>query len=549
MIHQRSVLAVFYIIAAVVAFLLVGVVGSISLSVIIVAIACLPITYLIKKILPAPDWYANEDEGSKMTGLNLSATKARSDRYAVNGSPNNISPNTAPAFSGYNPQPTIAHSAYMTAPQPSPSPQYQSQQSQPQYISTPQANIIIAPVQSQRERTTHGAMTVVRMLLRLTLIGRLLFSRLDTIHYDYYITVDGREYSVNMQTYYQLRPGQMVEVHLQPGTGRLLGIYPAKGDVNKVSGSLPSNSSNAPSMPVAAPAYSPVPTPVYDPVVAAAARKRKLRNLLIGLLVVAALSITAYFYFRDPRPPAGAFPEQIGRFKQDSIIGVKYEPYGNVGNGKDFETYYETDSNGQHTSISYKVWAFPSADEALRALPTVKQNTLGSPTRTVQQDERRFVAFTYYQDNPANKKTTVGWVDGSRVMEASGNDQQTVYEFEGLIRNRPPAQLISDPPDLLRSLGFASSPTEAWKLFYAAAQKKDVAAMRKVLSKSFLEHAKTDDYIKAFGEALAETETSATRNEQINGDKATIEIQSTEGKWEPGNLIKEDGSWKITTKL
>ena len=61
MIHQRSVLRIYYIVAAFAAFALSAVVGSIFVSLIIVAVICLPITYLIKKVLPAPDWYANEN--------------------------------------------------------------------------------------------------------------------------------------------------------------------------------------------------------------------------------------------------------------------------------------------------------------------------------------------------------------------------------------------------------------------------------------------------------------------------------------------------------
>lgn len=73
MIHQRNVLAFFYFVAAIGAFVLSGIIGSLLVSVIIVAIVGLPITYVIKKIFPAQDWYAYENENSKMTSLNLTA--------------------------------------------------------------------------------------------------------------------------------------------------------------------------------------------------------------------------------------------------------------------------------------------------------------------------------------------------------------------------------------------------------------------------------------------------------------------------------------------
>lgn len=80
MIHQRNVLRIYYIVAALAAFALSAVVGSVFVSLIIVAIVSLPIIYLIRKILPAPEWYANETEGSQMTSLNLTATKIANDK-------------------------------------------------------------------------------------------------------------------------------------------------------------------------------------------------------------------------------------------------------------------------------------------------------------------------------------------------------------------------------------------------------------------------------------------------------------------------------------
>ncbi|HRH45771.1 MAG TPA: hypothetical protein PKY82_29285 [Pyrinomonadaceae bacterium] len=72
MIHQRNILRVFYILAALAAFAFGGIIGSFFVSVILMAIVSLPVVYVIKKIFPAPDWYANEDEKSEMTSLNLS---------------------------------------------------------------------------------------------------------------------------------------------------------------------------------------------------------------------------------------------------------------------------------------------------------------------------------------------------------------------------------------------------------------------------------------------------------------------------------------------
>jgi hypothetical protein len=93
-----------------------------------------------------------------------------------------------------------------------------------------QEQVIVAPMQSQREHTALGGSPgggLLKTLLNLTIIGRLFNS--DTMGQKYLITVEGKEYAVSMETYYKLRPGQMVEVHLEPKTGKVLGAYPAKG--------------------------------------------------------------------------------------------------------------------------------------------------------------------------------------------------------------------------------------------------------------------------------------------------------------------------------
>ena len=72
MFHQRNIVRVYMILATLAALALGGLIGSFFVSVIIMAIISLPIIYAIKKIFPAPDWYANEDEKSEMTSLILS---------------------------------------------------------------------------------------------------------------------------------------------------------------------------------------------------------------------------------------------------------------------------------------------------------------------------------------------------------------------------------------------------------------------------------------------------------------------------------------------
>jgi hypothetical protein len=104
---------------------------------------------------------------------------------------------------------------------------------------------------------------------------------------------------------------------------------------------------------------------------------------------------------------------------------------------------------------------------------------------------------------------------------------------------------------------FGSSPTATFKSFWEAQKKKDVAGMKKTLSKGSMamleKGAKQQN--KTVDEAITEgfnapgakyDKTPETRNEKINGNDATLEVQDeTSQKWETMYFVKEDGDWKI----
>jgi Domain of unknown function (DUF4878) len=103
----------------------------------------------------------------------------------------------------------------------------------------------------------------------------------------------------------------------------------------------------------------------------------------------------------------------------------------------------------------------------------------------------------------------------------------------------------------------SSSPSATFKAFFEAQKKKDVAAIKKTLSKASMlmlekiakEQNKTVD--KALTEAFEtpggkEETMPETRNEKIDGDNATLEVQNKENKkWDKLFFVKEDSEWKI----
>jgi hypothetical protein len=97
-----------------------------------------------------------------------------------------------------------------------------------------------------------------------------------------------------------------------------------------------------------------------------------------------------------------------------------------------------------------------------------------------------------------------------------------------------------------------STPTEVWEALYAAAQKRDVAALKKLLSKAALDEAtrapgnmSSDELFSSFLKEVSASGTSETRNEEITGDTATVEIRDTRGEWGKAHFVKENGSWKF----
>ena len=102
-----------------------------------------------------------------------------------------------------------------------------------------------------------------------------------------------------------------------------------------------------------------------------------------------------------------------------------------------------------------------------------------------------------------------------------------------------------------------SSPTATFKAFFEAQQKKDVAGMKKNLSKTSLaimeksakeQNKSVDDLFKEQldNPASKTDKIPETRNEKINGNEATLELHNEEtNKWDMMYFAKEDGAWKI----
>jgi hypothetical protein len=98
-----------------------------------------------------------------------------------------------------------------------------------------------------------------------------------------------------------------------------------------------------------------------------------------------------------------------------------------------------------------------------------------------------------------------------------------------------------------------ATPTDAYKAGYAARQRKDIAGLKRVLSKEALqfltevgkEEKKTlGDQLKALADR-PQAPTAETRNEKITGDTAQLEYLNEKGQWSTMDFVKEGNDWKI----
>lgn len=99
-----------------------------------------------------------------------------------------------------------------------------------------------------------------------------------------------------------------------------------------------------------------------------------------------------------------------------------------------------------------------------------------------------------------------------------------------------------------------ASPLETFQTYTKAIKQKDTTTMKLLLSaesiKMHEQQAKTqnvtvDEIVKR--ETLFSSEQTSVkfRNEKIEGDKATLEVENSSGLWETVPFVKEGGVWKI----
>lgn len=99
-----------------------------------------------------------------------------------------------------------------------------------------------------------------------------------------------------------------------------------------------------------------------------------------------------------------------------------------------------------------------------------------------------------------------------------------------------------------------STPLDTFKAYTQAIKKKDITTMKLLLSEASRKMHEAEARAKGMTlDDVMRTETLFTenqkealyRNEKIDGEKATLEVKNSEGKWETVPFVREEGTWKI----
>lgn len=151
------------------------------------------------------------------------------------------------------------------------------------------------------------------------------------------------------------------------------------------------------------------------------------------------------------------------------------------------------------------------------------------------------------QSNTANNANVNSTANRTAVNAAQTDDKNSAAADSNRTENAK-----TETGDSSKS-GSLATPTEAYKFAYAARQKKDIEALKRVLSKDALEFfsaiSEPDEPIDKALMQMTETPQAATnesRNEKINGDRATLEYPNAKGEWKTMDFVKENGEWKLT---
>jgi hypothetical protein len=133
----------------------------------------------------------------------------------------------------------------------------------------------------------------------------------------------------------------------------------------------------------------------------------------------------------SPKPPAGAFPSQLGDFrlehKPDYIAPTSYSPLPH------FEAEYKNDS---HT-VRYSLWNYQTEAELNADFEARRKPVAGEKSKVVDNTDTRYAVAAL-----SGWSSYVIFKDGTQLKYLTGYNQKAVLDFEGLLKNAPPLPVV-----------------------------------------------------------------------------------------------------------
>ncbi len=142
-----------------------------------------------------------------------------------------------------------------------------------------------------------------------------------------------------------------------------------------------------------------------------------------------------------------------------------------------------------------------------------------------------------------------GCQNSQAVNSSPANATTTTNSKNPVPDVKPPT--MTDVP-----VGNAQTPSEAYRMLFAAVKSQDPAKIKSMLSKGSMGLAEmasgqqkkpVEEIIKnGFSETTFADNYPQMRDERIKGDFAAVEVfNETRKQWDDVPLVKEDGSWKV----
>lgn len=153
--------------------------------------------------------------------------------------------------------------------------------------------------------------------------------------------------------------------------------------------------------------------------------------------------------------------------------------------------------------------------------------------------------------------TMLLWTTACQKTEPANTNSSTapVNSSSTALNSPSPAASVPAPsPETPSSTVISlATPTDTYKTGYAARKNKDVATLKRVMSKDALafladmgsvEKKSLDDLLKELTEK-PQAPTPDVRNEKITGNRATLEYLNEKGEWSTMDFTKDGDEWKI----